>query len=131
MEESQSSPPSCTTCHKLQADLPQPLKRCAKCQTTTYCSRDCQKQDWKLHKRVCASQAASHDGEPTPSTSTSTGGRHNPGFHAINSMMGLSSDDFLHKLPERGALTQLIDCFRMRAEDEYNFAGNTLGCYDG
>ena len=27
--------------------------RCSKCQCRLYCSRDCQKKDWKLHKRYC------------------------------------------------------------------------------
>ncbi|KAF8861842.1 hypothetical protein BDZ45DRAFT_671659 [Acephala macrosclerotiorum] len=137
METAQPSPQSCSKCHKPQSDLPQPLKRCAKCQTTLYCSRECQKDDWKVHKRICASQAAAHDGpsapSPTsnPSSSSSAGGQHNPGFHSMNQMLGLARNDFLHKLPERQAMVQLIDCFRMRCEDEYAFGANTVGIYNG
>ena len=30
-------------------------KQCANCETVKYCSRGCQAQDWKEHKKVCAS----------------------------------------------------------------------------
>lgn len=112
---------------QFQAELPQSLKRCAGCQTTFYCSRECQKQDWKQHKRVCASQASSH--QPSPSTSGPPAGAHNPGFNAVNSVLGLSNDDYLHKLPEKDVFIQLIDCFRMRMEDEYVYGGNNFGVY--
>jgi len=49
---------SCATCHKTQCEHPIPMKQCAKCKTQYYCSRDCQKVDWKSHKRVCRIVAA-------------------------------------------------------------------------
>lgn len=32
---------------------PKPLKTCARCKTAKYCSADCQRQDWDLHKAQC------------------------------------------------------------------------------
>ena len=29
------------------------LKCCIKCQAVQYCSKSCQKQDWKQHKQIC------------------------------------------------------------------------------
>ncbi|KAF8457108.1 hypothetical protein BDZ91DRAFT_744599 [Kalaharituber pfeilii] len=44
----------CVTCKKTPAQLQlSSLKKCAKCLTATYCSRQCQADDWKLHKRSC------------------------------------------------------------------------------
>ncbi|KAE9373629.1 hypothetical protein N431DRAFT_438855 [Stipitochalara longipes BDJ] len=56
---SSSSPPAnkCASCSAPETDPENPLKPCAKCQTIRYCSRDCQKKDWKLHKKVCATAA--------------------------------------------------------------------------
>ncbi|CZR63170.1 uncharacterized protein PAC_13067, partial [Phialocephala subalpina] len=107
-------------CHKPQGDLAQPLKRCAKCQTTLYCSRECQKDDWKVHKR-----SAHHK-----LLLMMARGRHNPGFHAVNDLFGMSANDSLHNMSERDAMVHLIDCFRMRCEDEYVFAANTVGIYN-
>src|ERR1700722_699937 len=128
-QTSSTSPPSCSTCHKLQPELPHPLKRCAKCQTTLYCSRECQKDDWKNHKRICSSQAASHQHSTPIDRPQQSTGRHNPGFNTVNQILGLSNDDHLHELSENEAFTQLIDCFRMRMEDEYTFGQNNIGIY--
>jgi len=96
--------------------------------TTIYCSRECQKDDWKKHKRVCATNASSRtDSNPFPRAAEA----HSPGFSSANALLGLSGDDFLHKLPEKDAFVQLIDCFRMRMEDEYTFGANNFGIYGG
>lgn len=44
------------------------VRRCTKCLTVSYCSTDCQREDWKLHKEECKAilrwKAASPDGTP-------------------------------------------------------------------
>ncbi|KAJ5988442.1 MYND domain protein [Penicillium waksmanii] len=48
----------CTNCRKPETKV-NPLKSCGKCKITPYCSRDCQKSDWKSYKKSCAQSA--HD----------------------------------------------------------------------
>jgi splicing suppressor protein 51 len=113
---------TCTTCKTPQSTLLTPLKRCAQCHTQQYCSRDCQKADWKAHKKVCDSNASNPFPRPA--------GAHNPGFITANALFG-GDDDELHQMSEKDLYVRLIDCFRMRMEDEYVFAGNNFGIYGG
>jgi ubiquitin C-terminal hydrolase len=50
---------NCKVCGKLEIDiLPVPkLKACSKCANAFYCSPDCQRADWGVHKRVCKKSA--------------------------------------------------------------------------
>jgi hypothetical protein len=45
--------PTCSACSK-PIETPKP---CPRCHTTPYCSRECQKTDYKKHKKVCAELA--------------------------------------------------------------------------
>ena len=44
------SAPGCWMCHKTDLDR---LKKCARCEIAQYCSKGCQKGDWKRHKKEC------------------------------------------------------------------------------
>ncbi|KZV70202.1 hypothetical protein PENSPDRAFT_651722 [Peniophora sp. CONT] len=43
----------CNTCQKWGAVL-----RCSQCHTAPYCNAECQKKDWKQHKKVCTKRDA-------------------------------------------------------------------------
>jgi hypothetical protein len=40
---------SCASCRKISENL----KRCSRCRTVVYCSVECQRGHWTLHKTVC------------------------------------------------------------------------------
>lgn len=40
----------CFTCAKLEGEGGKKLLKCARCAQIFYCSRECQKKDWKRHK---------------------------------------------------------------------------------
>lgn len=44
--------PACGTCYA-KADGGTQLMICAKCKARRYCGRECQKAEWKKHKKVC------------------------------------------------------------------------------
>eukprot|EP00934_Nitzschia_sp_Nitz4_P007796 Nitzschia sp. Nitz4//scaffold8_size234185//8141//9175//NITZ4_001228-RA/size234185-processed-gene-0.250-mRNA-1//1//CDS//3329559719//7786//frame0 len=57
-DEPSEPPIRCFGCGKPSADLNvEKLSKCSKCKVASYCSRDCQVQDWKQgrHKVACAS----------------------------------------------------------------------------
>ncbi|CAA7263518.1 unnamed protein product [Cyclocybe aegerita] len=44
---------TCTNCSKIDGSGGCELKRCEKCKIVYYCSRDCQKEHWEVHKTQC------------------------------------------------------------------------------
>jgi hypothetical protein len=46
----------CAHCSAVETES-KSLKPCSKCQTALYCSRDCQKAGYKVHKKICAKDA--------------------------------------------------------------------------
>jgi len=131
--------PKCANCAKTKSDSGLNLKSCAKCQTTKYCSRECQKADWKKHKKVCASNTASMHGAsnipPPGSTATGSSARPSKGLSvAINMPFHrLDAETWLHDIPEQDVYKLLIDTYRFRMEDNYNLEGDadTDGIYGG
>jgi len=48
----------CFACHAGADGVDMPLMKCARCRDAMYCSRKCQRDDWKRHKVVCVAPAA-------------------------------------------------------------------------
>ena len=46
----------------------QTLLRCTRCRQAHYCSKTCQRSDWKVHKRVCTPVPHPNDGDKTTTT---------------------------------------------------------------
>ncbi|KAM6501526.1 hypothetical protein JOM56_001503 [Amanita muscaria] len=101
--DSPDQPAACVYCKKPQpskATGEQRLKKCGRCLHVLYCSRQCQKEHWKLgHKTQC-------------------------------SLGALANDVYLDSFrKEEEAIDQLIDAYRMRVEDDYAFRHENRGLY--
>ncbi|KAJ6255783.1 hypothetical protein Dda_9464 [Drechslerella dactyloides] len=94
------------------------LKRCAKCSSEYYCSRDCQQAHWKQHKKLCGKPApVPSSGSATAAVPPSLDGTPDKPFHL------LSAETWLHNRSEKDTFKLLIDTYRMRARDNLNFQG--------
>ncbi|CAA7269774.1 unnamed protein product [Cyclocybe aegerita] len=51
---------SCTFC-SVYADDKKALRKCSKCKSAFYCSRECQKKDWARHRANCTPASAQRD----------------------------------------------------------------------
>ncbi|KAK1244312.1 hypothetical protein MKX07_003111 [Trichoderma sp. CBMAI-0711] len=96
--------PSCQNCSKTAPEIT--LKKCAKCQSTPYCSRDCQKADWKNHRKVCGKAQETQAPKSKPFTR-------------------LGNKVWLHDRPESETYELLIDAYRLRVWDDNN-AGKSV-----
>ena len=44
----------CSTCKKSESEVGTTLLTCSRCKRVYYCSKTCQKNDWKRHRKECA-----------------------------------------------------------------------------
>jgi splicing suppressor protein 51 len=118
---------NCVNCGLIQQDGEKPLKKCAKCLSVHYCSRDCQKADWKKHKKSCVSAAEQRAAQ------AQRGAVHSSSKPMMEQFLGLNSKTFLHGRPEAEVFTLLIDSYRMRMQDEsaYSLSMPKNSLYDG
>ncbi|KAL6866581.1 hypothetical protein J3F83DRAFT_761635 [Trichoderma novae-zelandiae] len=120
-----------TACHFCEKGPPEvTLKRCAGCSKAQYCSRECQKADWKSHKKTCGktqpSAAAPKTSTATPKASSSeTKPASSRPTHAMP-FTRLDQGIWLHDRPETETYQLLVDAYRLRVEDTYTFRGEFM-----
>ncbi|KAG0345816.1 hypothetical protein BG004_003023 [Podila humilis] len=134
----------CANCSKTGS-----LKRCAKCRTTQYCSRECQKLHWKAHKKVCADNGNVQAKEATSATKSFNNNNNNATRSTSSTAAGGSSSSssaktsagplrtqirqpfhklhakqWLHDRDPKDVYMLLIDAYRFRVEDDYVLEGD-------
>ncbi|CAG8954708.1 hypothetical protein HYFRA_00004631 [Hymenoscyphus fraxineus] len=105
--------PLCGHCNK-QATPETPLKTCARCRKTKYCTPECQKSDWKAHKKLCGSSA-------------NTKRRYSSYSARTNPLPERPINLFLNRLSKKDLFIQLIDSFRLRCDHELIYGGAYMG----
>lgn len=112
---------TCATCQKTES-----LKKCAKCHSITYCSRDCQKAHWKTHKRDCAKLATANAAtQPAPQSA-----RARNATSPVDPILDSFSNSVLLGIPKPEVYRRVIDSYRMRVEDLCKFEGELTGLYN-
>ncbi|ODA79308.1 hypothetical protein RJ55_04901 [Drechmeria coniospora] len=107
----------CKACNKSPPSVN--LKRCAKCSITWYCSRDCQKVDWKEHKKTCAKQRDARGVDDAPNTGNVKSPPKGLDRPIVMPFTHLENGTWLHDRPEMDVYRLLIDAYRMYVEDLY------------
>ncbi|KAF6806481.1 mynd domain-containing protein [Colletotrichum sojae] len=114
-------------CHKCQTDFTEP-STCERCDVE-YCSRKCQINDWKTHKKRCARTR----GAPAPAPETGST-RYDPGAGRPSPRRGLDQPivapftrleegTYLYDRPEQDVYRILVDTYRLRMEDNLKIDG--------
>ena len=120
------STPICANCKKTAAALNlTSLSACANCRSTRYCSRDCQKADWRTHKQVCGLRPSGTFMGIQQSNTYSSPRLKDLEKHVAIPFTKLDQGKYLHDRPEKDAYKLLIDSFRMREADNLNLEGKT------
>ena len=79
---------ACAACDKSGGDIK--FKMCSACQKVWYCSKDCQRSDWKRHKVECKKARTKKPKNTTTKSSSRT-------IHAMNSVLNLDEE---HDYPD-------------------------------
>ena len=111
--------PKCENCQKTESEAGQPHKKCARCKTS-YCSRECQKADWKQHKKICATIANATDSAPSARPTNRTNALK---VTVTDPFQKLVDNTWLHNRPKEDVFKLLIDVYRLRMDDQYTFEG--------
>ncbi|RDA82768.1 hypothetical protein CP532_0403 [Ophiocordyceps camponoti-leonardi (nom. inval.)] len=121
--------PQCKICQKSPPEIT--LKQCGKCRSTSYCSTECQKADWKDHKRTCGK--SSSNTSPSSAASTTLSPPKGLDEGVALPFTRLDNHTWLHDRSEKDVYRLLVDVYRLRVEDIYRLEGETMedSLYEG
>lgn len=118
----------CDGCKKTESkDLS--LKKCNRCKSASYCSRECQKSNWKAHKKFCVATAQANAAPSAPSTiQQNTAQANNRARRALDvdiekPFHKIYDRTWLHGRSRRDVYKLLIDTYRLRMDDNFTITG--------
>jgi len=99
---------------------------CSACRAVAYCNRDCQKKAWKAHKADCKLTQAGHQltVQQRMAQMAASSDWANSGFKNIGDV---APDFWKAGLSPEKQLQWLCHCYRMRCDDDANYADNRHG----
>ena len=100
---------TCFGCGKTQKQLSITLKPCAKCRKALYCSRKCQNNHWKHHKKTCAVGKGSAPAKPDDTNKSR--------LCIKNPFVALFNKNWIQERSEEDVYHLLYAIFRLRLHD--------------
>jgi splicing suppressor protein 51 len=94
------------------------LQACARCKRVLYCGRDCQKADYKSHKKICPKPVEHSNPYSAPRL-------HDLERHVSDPFTRLDKGTYLHDRPENDTFKLLTDSFRIRQADDFDYENKT------
>lgn len=124
----------CSACGKLMASP----KKCGQCLSAFYCSKDCQRADWKAHKVVCGGAVPPQ--QPTINVATTSEvtevvalqasgkGKSTPALQTQvpKPFTQLKAKKWLFYRNEKDVYKLIVDAFRLRSWEDAEFANTYL-----
>ena len=52
-QEAQLETTRCSVCLRTAVEVGKPIRKCQRCKCVYFCGKECQKANWKAHKKVC------------------------------------------------------------------------------